>query len=122
MNKVDDFILNLPLWQQEIVEYLRVIILQSSLGVSETLKYKIPYYEYKKHLCYINPRKKEVVLGFIQGKLLSETCPFLSGDQKYVRHIVIKEITKELDGQIRFTLQEAILLNDELYKLNKKKW
>ena len=122
MLSVDLFISNLVPWQSEVVTYLRNTITQSSPGIIESLKYGCPYYEYKKHLCYINPRKEDIVLGFVQGKKLAETNPILVGEQKQVRHIVIKKITPELDQQIRYILQEAILLNDELYKKSKLKW
>jgi len=122
MTKVDEFILDLPIWQQEIVEHLRVLILQTAPGVVETLKFKIPYYEYKKHLCYINPKKDNVILGMVHGKILAENNPILVGNQKQVRHVTIHKINEEIDTQLRFLLQEAILLNDELFKVNKNKW
>ena len=31
-------------------------------------------------------------------------------------------MTNEIEEQIRYVLQEAVLLNDELYKKNKHKW
>ena len=122
MDKIDAFIIDLPLWQQEIVECLRVFILQTVPGIKETYKYKVPYYEYKKHLCYINPKKNEVILGLVQGKILAETNPHLSGNQKQVRHIIIEKMTLELEEIIRYTLQEVVILNDELFKVNKQKW
>jgi len=122
MTKVDEYILELPKSKQEIVNYAREMILKSHPAVKESFKYKCPFYDYKKNLCYITVSKSNVIIGFVQGKTLAKTNPFLIGEQQQVRHFVINELTTEINERLLYTLQEAILLNDKLFKSSKKQW
>ena len=122
MTKVEEYILELPNSLKEIAKHLRSIILQSHPAIKESFKYKCPFYDYKKNLCYFYQKGDNLILGFVQGYKLAQNNPVLVGDQKQVRHIIINKIKDDLESEIRYVLQEAILLNDELFKHNKKQW
>lgn len=109
---VDHFVHDLPGWQQEIIQYLRDILLSSASALMEEIKYKIPFYSYKGDLCYINPQKDQVVLGFTKGAQLLDEPNILEGDQKEVRHYVIRDFDAIDEDDLRIVIQEAILLNE----------
>lgn len=122
MSKVDDYILELPKTTQEIAIHLRNIILQCHPAIKESFKYNCPFYDYKKNICYFYFKNDSIILGLVQGVKLAQNNPILVGNQKQIRHIVIIKMDDELENEIRFVLQEAILLNDELFKTNKSQW
>jgi uncharacterized protein YdhG (YjbR/CyaY superfamily) len=56
---VDHFISDLSFPEQFIAEELRRIILISSREIEESIKYGVPYYTFKKPLCYLSKIKQE---------------------------------------------------------------
>lgn len=118
MSKVDEYILELPKSIKEIVIHARNIILKSHPSIKESFKYKCPFYDYKKNLCYIYTKNNTVIIGFVQGKILAKKIPSLKGAQKQIRHYIITEMNSVLENELKFILQEAISLNDDLFREN----
>ena len=90
---------------------LRAIIIQSDSKIVETIKYNIPFYVYKKNLCYINVVKdKYVDLGFVDGfKLPNNYNKLVAGNNrklmKSLRFLSIDDFDEEV---VRSTLVDAI--------------
>jgi hypothetical protein len=98
---------------QRVVDRLRSVILDTAPGVTEHLKYGVPYYRYSKAFCYISVRKKkDVYVGIIKGSELSNDEGLLSGeDLKVVRHFEIKDKLSETEeNNLYSVLQEALML------------
>ncbi|MEQ6119622.1 DUF1801 domain-containing protein [Reichenbachiella sp. MALMAid0571] len=119
MNAVESFIMNLPKPHAKLMFELRDIILQSLPGCEEKINYKVPFYSYLRGLCYlyIPAKQKDIVaLGFCQGAQLSNVHGLLTGDGKFVRLIEF-DIRQTYDMDlVRETIQEAVLLQEILYK------
>ena len=88
MDKVLEFIENLE------DENLRLICsglhdwITSNLEPCEyDIKWNIPFYMHYGNLCYMNPRKKKVDLGFYHGAKLEDIHGIFRGDGVQVKHI-----------------------------------
>ena len=47
-------------------------------GVTRKMRFRIPFYDYGKWICYLNPVKEhQVELCFLEGKLMKEAHPLL---------------------------------------------
>jgi hypothetical protein len=109
---VDEHLSRLPEKIQQLVEILRRIILSSSEQVQEQIKYKIPFYSYKGHLCYINPSDEKVVLGFSRGADLPDEFRMLIGTGKSIRHVVFNASQKIDEDKVRNLIYEALIVNE----------
>ena len=58
MNPVESYIYHLEGEEQEIASYLHDLLTQR-YGMTHKLRYKLPFYDVKKWICYINPQKKQ---------------------------------------------------------------
>lgn len=121
MNLVDEYITSLDREKALLFKHIRGILLKCVPSSSETIKYGVPYYEYFGHMCYISPTKKGVNLGFTRGHQLSNEQGLLTGDGKVVRHLHFETINDYEDQEVMTIINEAILLNEVLYKQKKSR-
>lgn len=106
--------------QREITDYLRSILLRSAPGIEENVNYFVPHYNYFGPLCYISPVKGTIKLGFAKGYLMSNQQGILeSNELKQVRHYLIERSTDIRELELRQTIQEALMINEELDKKKK---
>ena len=112
MNAIDDFILGLPADQGALVGFHRTVIKSQHTGISERIAYGIPFFYYKKPLCYINVKEWGVDLGFVNGTGLAPRAALVVGNRKTVRSIGIAW-QDEVDIILLVELvQEALVLQD----------
>lgn len=72
---------------------LRSLILNTGVGIKESIKWNRPCYETEKGLfCYLYPTKRYVNLGFQKGASLVDEEGLLEGSGKDMRHIKIRLI------------------------------
>jgi hypothetical protein len=117
MDHIDQFINDLPSNLRKTASAIREIILSSSPAIEEKFSYKVPFYHYMGALCYINKNKDSVYIGFVKGNQLEDEYDLLEkGDRKQIRIINFKSVTGISQQQLRFFLNQAMLLNE----LNKK--
>ena len=129
MRTADDFIADLPPDEKSIVTSLRSIVKGCSDRLTEKLSYGVPYYYGHSRICFIWPASagaitisKGVILGFCRGNLLSNANGLLQGRGRKEVWDVIYEHPSQLDpAQIRETVNEAILLDEELASKKKRK-
>ncbi len=63
--------------QLELSIYIDKLLLDIE-GVSRKIRYRVPFYDYNKWICYLNPQPhNHIELCFLEGKVLSETYPEL---------------------------------------------
>ncbi len=112
--EVDQLIEGLPNDIQTIVLSLRKIILNSSPGLIEEYKWSMPNYSYNGLVCYLQPAKKHVNLGFHRGNELQDKDmnELLQGTGKTMRHIKVKKAEDIQPEAYTSLIQEAIALNE----------
>ncbi|ARF15669.1 DUF1801 domain-containing protein [Sporosarcina ureae] len=112
--EVDQFISDLPKDIKSITTTLRKIILESSPELTEEFKWSMPNYSYTGLVCYLQPAKKHVNLGFHRGNELvaKDENKLLQGTGKTMRHIRIKQLEEIQVEAITLLIKDAISLNE----------
>lgn len=129
MRTADDFIADLPADEKNIVKALRSIIRNTGERLTEKLSYGVPYYYGHSRICFVWPASagaitidKGVILGFCRGHLLSNANGLLEGrGRKEVWDVIYEHPSQIKETQIRETLVEAMLLDEEIAKSKKRK-
>jgi hypothetical protein len=67
----DDWLSSLTEQQQTLALTLQSIILSAGDGISQTMRFNLPFFDYYGWMVYLNRYKKGIDLGFIQGVHLS---------------------------------------------------
>ena len=93
MREVDEFILRVDEGRRDIVIYLHHLF-TDKLGLKPKLRYRLPFYDHKKWVCYVNPKKSGgVELVFLDGQSLHDPAGILDGTgRKRVSGIMIYEL------------------------------
>ena len=125
---VHDFLAYLPPEELDMVELLRSIILECIPDCKEKLAYNVPFYYRYSRICFIWPgsvpwgkTKEGVEMGFCKGHLLSDSSYLNVGNRKEV-FIKTFQNSKEINtGKLRALLYEAVLIDEELYRLKSHK-
>lgn len=120
MDEVKNFIFRHEENQREVMLYFHNL-LTSFPTVSSAIKYRIPFYDQKTWVCYLNPLKNgKVSLCFLRGYELSNEQGLLeSKGRKQVLSVdfgTVEEIPKDT---IREIINEALFL-DETVPYNPK--
>jgi len=110
-NPVEHFIDKLPPHQKSLAHRVRTIVLDAIPEIDEGMKWKIPFYSFNGILCFINPVKEHIVLGFCNGAQLSDEHKLLSGSGRAVKHVVIRKAGDIQKKKLRNLLHEAMLYN-----------
>lgn len=113
--EVAQWVEELPNNIQEITQTLRNLILEASPRLIEEYKWAMPNYSYKGLVCYLQPAKKHVNLGFQRGNELEEkdTRNLLQGSGKTMRHIQIKRLEDIQPEFFTSLILAAVKLNEE---------
>ena len=120
MSAVNLFIAEQPEVNRAILERLQHIILASAPQLEEKLSYRVPFYYYLGRLCYLNPHRRGVDIGFCRGFELSNEQGLLAAkDRTEVKTITYGTVAAIAEKPLREILQEALLLN-EWHCRNKK--
>jgi len=107
--KVDEYIEALPEEKiQEITNTLRDLLFETSGNFVEEIKWGMPSYGLDGNICYLQPSKKHVNLGFYLGANLKDEDNLLEGTGKQMRHIRIKKSEEIVPEKIKALIQEAI--------------
>lgn len=106
--KVNQFIEALPEDIQEITTSLRNLIFETSKMFTEEIKWGMPSYGIQKKICYLQPSKNHVNLGFYFGASLIDEDNLLEGTGKQMRHIRIKKLDEIQPEQVKALIQAAI--------------
>lgn len=113
MKSIDDYIDKSPTEYIPIIEILRKVILGTLPTIQEKISYGIPFYYHYGPLCYINPRKKVVDLGFSKGYALSNKQGVLeSKNRSHVQTISFDSSANINTEVIREIILEAIMINE----------
>ncbi len=122
MEAVLDFILSHEGEQRKIMERLHEL-LSSFPEITGKIRYRIPFYDHKSWICYLNPTKDGgVELAFIRGNELSNDQGLLaSKGRKQVRGITYYKANDIHEALILEVFQEALILDEEVPYASKRK-
>lgn len=95
---------------QEIIICLRNLIFETSENFKEEIKWGMPSYGVNGNVCYLQPSKDHVNLGFYFGASLVDKDNLLEGTGKQMRHIRIKKIEEIKPEEYKALIQAAIEL------------
>jgi len=102
---------------QRLLEQTHYLLLDLLPEMQTAIKWRVPYYTYKKPLCYLNTRKDHIYISFLQGTHLSNVQGLLkSKNHKLIRYIDIyteEDIYKEALAEV---ILEAAEVNDHGWK------
>lgn len=131
MNPVESYIHQLEGQEQEIVSYLHDLLTQR-YGMNYKLRYKVPFYDIKKWLCYINPQKKRpkklepqrssrgIELCFLHGRWMKDPQGALNPKDRVQIYGITYYTLEEIDEVVLDVLiQEAIEIDEKFSKLKK---
>ena len=107
--KVDQMIDQLSPDIQEITNALRKVIFDASPKLIEEFKWSMPSYSYKGLVCYLQPAKKHVNLGFYKGNEIESDL--LKGTGKAMRHIRVTKLEDIQEDIFTSLVKKAITLN-----------
>jgi hypothetical protein len=120
-SSIDHYIFEQEEWIQGKYQELRPLILSVSSEIQESIKFNAPFYTYKGFLLYFSVIKKgnKLGLGFCDGHLMSDEENMLQANegQTQIRHWVLQRDRIEKHDVLLRYIHEAILINEELYKL-----
>ena len=113
---ISNFVVYLSKEQKQIITCLHEII-ESFQGIISKIRYKVPFYYKKSWFCYVNSIKNSdsVELCFVRANEMSNELNLLDfKDRKQVAGVTIASFTTliELEKEIRYLIQEAIILDD----------
>ncbi|MBL7999090.1 MAG: DUF1801 domain-containing protein [Candidatus Kapabacteria bacterium] len=105
MNPLDEYITRHTPEQAATIEYLRRTILESHPGIEEAMKYGIPFFMLNGWLCYINPKKKELDIGFPRAQHFADP----TGALQQKGRKMIKTLTFRYDEDIDIDALRSVL-------------
>lgn len=108
---VDEYIAKLGSPQREVVEGLRRIVKEAAPAATESIKWRMPWFEQNGLLCYIDSAKGHVRFGFYRGAELPDPEGLLEGTGKTGRHIKVRDLKDILRGPLTSLVKEAVRLN-----------
>ena len=108
--------------QRMILEYFRNIFVEE-LGLTEKIRFKIPFFFNRSWICYLNPVKNNGVdLSFLRGNELSNIQGLLEAkDRVQVRSITFYQLENVPRSLVDEIIQEAILLDETTPYTSKNK-
>jgi hypothetical protein len=112
MSPVDEYIEGLQnLHHQHLIYHLHQLLMTFE-GVSTKLRFKVPFYDGKKWICYLNPIKKNgVEVCFLKGFQLNHRAELVAGKRTMIKGISIYQINDETLALIAEIFQEALELD-----------
>lgn len=117
-----NFIYNREGVQRDILLHLHEII-TSLPEITGKIRYKIPFYDHRSWICYLNPIGGDrVELAFTRGNELSNEQGLLEArGRKQIRGVIFAAI-EEIPGEtVLEVLHEALLLDEEVPYASKRK-
>ena len=134
MNPVETYIYQLEGEEREIALYLHDILSQR-YGMTSKLRYKVPFYDIKKWLCYINPQKKRttklkkattenigggIELCFLHGRWMEDPQGALDPKDRVQIYGITYYTLDEIDEEVlQVLIEEAIEIDEKFSKLKK---
>lgn len=122
---IEDYILSLEnSAQADLIAAAHDLIENLIPQVKSLIKWKVPFYEYHKHLCYLNPKKGGgIEIAFIHGALFSNEQGLLQdAGRKQIKGLLIKNLKELHSDAVTEIILEAAAINEELKRDGSDDW
>lgn len=120
MNPVESYIYHLEEEEREIASYLHDLFTQR-YDMTYKLRYRIPFYDINKWLCYLSPQKKGgLELCFLHGRWMKDPQGALDAkDRTQVFGITYQKLEDINERVLEILIEEAIELDTKFKSLKK---
>lgn len=120
--RVDDYINKSKEFAKPILNHLRMLVHKACPEITETIKWGMPYFDYKGLVCAMASFKEHCSFGFWKGPLLKDRYNVLSTDEGMGHFGKIKNLDDLPSDKIILSyLIEAVKLNEEGVSVPRKK-
>lgn len=122
--RVDDYIQKSADFAKPILEHIRSIVHEACPGVTETIKWSFPHFDYKGTICSVASFKQHCAFSFPKAALMKDANKLLvpmgeSAMGHFGRITSLKDLPS--DKILKGYIQEAIRINEEGLKVPKAK-
>jgi len=116
--RIEDWFEGLPDTWRPVAEAIRSIVMEASPHIREEWKYRTPFYSHHRWMCYLSLQKKGLVLGFVQGGVMTDAEGLLAHtEHRLIRHFLPAMDVAELPiGPLRRLVQETVEINEEIHR------
>ena len=120
--RIDDYILKAQPFAQPILMHLRKLVHAASADVKETIKWGMPFMEYKGPLCNMAAFKAHCSFGFWKAALMENSGELAKNQNTAMGHLGRITSLKDLpaDKKIIALIKEAVELNEKGIKIAAK--
>ncbi|WP_295773322.1 DUF1801 domain-containing protein [uncultured Mucilaginibacter sp.] len=122
--RIDDYITKSAEFAQPVLIHLRTLVHQACSQIQETIKWSMPFFEYKGTVCNMAAFKQHCTFGFWKGKLLPDPHGILNmKDENAMGQLGRITGLSDLppDEVLIQYIKEAIALNENGVKVEKAK-
>lgn len=120
MNPVESYIYRLEGQEREIASYLHDLFTER-YGMTYKLRYRIPFYDIKKWLCYISPQKKGgIELCFLHGRWMQDPQGALDAKDRTQVYGITYHNLEDIDEDVLDVLITEAIELDIKFNLLKK--
>ena len=120
--RIDEYIAKAPDYAQPILEHLRKLVHTACAGVEETVKWGMPFMEYKGPLCNMAAFKAHCSFGFWKASLMKDAGVLVKKQNDGMGHFGKITSLKDLpnDKKIIALIKDAVGLNEKGIKVASK--
>lgn len=120
MNPVESYIYNLKGEEREIISYLHDLLTER-YGMNYKIRYRLPFYDIKKWLCYLNIQKKGgVELCFLHGRWMKDPQGALNAKGRVQIYGITYHTLEEInEAVLQVLIVEAIEIDEKFSKLKR---
>ncbi len=123
-SRVDAYIAKSAPFAQPILQHIRQIVHQASPLITETIKWGMPFFDYKGSVCHMAAFKAHCAMGFWKGSRLNDTHHVLNTNDEsamgsFGRITCIGDLPN--DEALIDLIQQAITLNEQGVKVHIRK-
>lgn len=121
--RIDEYILKAAPFARHVLSHLRKLVHAGCPDVEETIKWGMPFFDYKGTLCHIASFKEHCAFGFWKAALMKDADKLKGNQQDSMGHLGRITGLESLpeDKVLLNYIKEAMQLNDEGIKLAPRK-
>ena len=121
MNPVETYIYNQEDEEREILSYLHDLFTQR-YGMTYKLRFKVPFYDITKWLCYLSPQKKGgIELCFLHGRWMNDVGGALDAKKRVQVYGITYHRLEDIDEDVLSNLIEEAIRVDKISVKDLKK-
>ncbi len=121
--RIDAYILKSQNFAKPILNHLRELVHSACSDVEETIKWGFPHFDYKGMMCSMAAFKEHCAFSFWKTTLMKDAKEMMGKNETAMGHLGRITSLKDLPSDKKLTawIKEAVKLNDEDIKVEKKK-